>query len=155
MNERGEDHEDGVGLHRRAWQACPSEVVVASSSSAAIAHAVEAAFGGCPLVIKPNYIPQTQFVVVGKNATVDVLAAKDVGLPVAECALHHKAVASLREESLERDSCEPAFLVVYFCRLPFPLGYGVYVVTQCAAHHGPDVECPAMLADDIHDIARV
>ena len=45
VNERGEDHEDGVGLHRRAWQACPSEVVVASSSSAAIALVVVAVGG--------------------------------------------------------------------------------------------------------------
>ena len=50
--ERGEYHEDGVGFHGRAWQACPSEVVVGSSSSPAKAHAVEAPLGGGPLVVE-------------------------------------------------------------------------------------------------------
>ena len=101
--ERSEYHENGVCLHLRTRQAGPAEVVV---------HAVEAALGGRPLVVELHNLFQICAVVVCQDAAVDVLAVKDVRLPVAECALHDEAVAPFREEGLERDAGQPAFLAV-------------------------------------------
>ena len=48
VDEGGENHEDGVGLHLGAGQAAPAEVA---------RHAVEATFCGSPLVVEFHYLP--------------------------------------------------------------------------------------------------
>ncbi len=74
--ERSEYHENGVCLHLRTGQVGPIEVVVASSSSAAVAHAVETSFGGRPLVVGLHNLFQTCAVVVCSDAAVE-----DAGQP--------------------------------------------------------------------------
>lgn len=56
VDEGGENHEDGVGLHLGAGQAAPAEVA---------RHAVEATFSGGPLVVEFHYLPFAGERVVG------------------------------------------------------------------------------------------
>lgn len=82
----------------------PSEVVI---------HAVKASFDAGSLVVEEHHVQHRRAVVVGKDATIDILPVEDIGLAVfTQSSLYHKPIALFLKKCRERDGCQLTLLVV-------------------------------------------
>ena len=142
----GNEKENGVLVHERLWQMCPSEVVVL---------AVEDLLCRAPLVVVQYDFLVVQVPVVGQYAAVCVLAVEEVELLALLLALplYDEAAVLHVLEALEGERLHIVLLEAnLYCS---PARLLLHLLVQAFISLGTYVELVSMLHDHLHDVLAI